>query len=114
MTPAELIATNLHALPHPDGTPRQLPGFATQFMPEPLREQVNASATDIGHAIIHLLEQAGYRVTNEPTQPETLDTSYIASVHCAHCNARVLQLNVTNPERVLTQQHFALTKCPQT
>jgi hypothetical protein len=112
-SPAQLIATHLSALPHPDGTPRQLPGFTSQLLPEGLRSQVQQAATDIGDAIIHLLESNGYRITTEPSQPtQTSDTKPVASVHCHHCDARVLQLNIANPARVMTGHHFALTECP--
>lgn len=112
-SPAQLIATNLAALPHPDGTPRQLPGFAGHLMPEQMAQQVNQAATELGEAVIHLLETNGYAVVPagqiaaaESVAPE------IANVVCTHCDARVLQLNMTNPARVLTTHHFAVQKCP--
>ena len=113
-SPAQLIATHLAALPHPNGTPRQLPGFSSQLLPEGLRSQVQQAATDIGDAVIHLLETNGYRVTDEPSQPtQTTETTRpVANVHCHHCDTRVLQLNITDPTRVMTGHHFALVECP--
>jgi len=113
-SPAQLIATNLQALPHPDGTPRQLPGFSSQLLPEGLRSQVQQAATDIGDAIIYLLESNGYQVTDQPRQPtQTSETPRpVANVICHHCDTRVLQLNIVDPARVMTGHHFALTECP--
>ena len=113
MTPAELIAQNLAALPHPDGNPRQLPGFATQLLPEEMAEQVTKTALELGEAIIHLLTLNGYDITTGQTQTAPPEAPSVANVHCTYCDARVLQLNITNPSRVLTSQHFAVVDCPQ-
>ena len=112
MTPAALIAANLAALPHPDGNPRQLAGFATQLLPEAMAQQVTQTATEIGEAIINLLELSGYTVTNTPPPAPTAAETAIANVHCTHCDARVLQLNITNPNRVMTGMHFTPADCP--
>ena len=113
-SPAQIIADNLAALPHPDGTPRQLPGFATQLMPEQMAQQIKQAATELGEAIVNLLETTGYQViTRAPAeQPATPTAPEVASVYCAHCEARVLQLNITNPARVMATHHFAVQKCP--
>lgn len=113
MNPAQLIATNLAALPHPDGTPRQLPGFATQLLPEQMAQQVNQTALELGEAIVNLLETSGYTITYGTPTPPADTPAQIANVHCVYCDARVLQLNITNPARVMTTQHFTTTKCPQ-
>lgn len=105
MTPAELIANNLVALPHPDGTPRVLPGFSTQLLPETLHEQVGKTAKDIGDAIVNLLEINGYRITNEPEPAQTSTPALadsIANLHCNSCDTRLMQLNISNPSKVLT------------
>lgn len=112
MTPAQLIAKNLAALPHPDGTPRQLPGFATQLLPEQMAQQVTQTANDLGEAIVHLLETSGYTITKGHT-PAPTEPAQVANVHCVYCDARVLQLNITNPSRVMTTQHYITQKCPQ-
>lgn len=112
MTAAHLIATNLQALPHPDGTPRSLPGFNTRILPEALKQEIDRYALDFGEAIVHLLELNGYHLQTELRQPTQTTQPETASVICAHCNARVLQLNITNPERVVAQTHFAAQECP--
>lgn len=113
-TPAHLIATHLAALPHPDGTPRQLPGFATQLMPEAMAQQVTKAGEEIGEAIVHLLTTNGYTLTEQGATPAPVvqEPAQIASVYCSHCNERVMQLNITNPNRVLTRHHFTIEKCP--
>jgi hypothetical protein len=113
-SPAELIANNLAALPHPDGAPRQLSGFSTRLLPEALHSQIQQTAKDIGEAVIHLLETNGYTVTNETSQPTqaTDEPPQIANIHCHHCDARVLQMNISTPTKVLTGHHFALLECP--
>lgn len=115
MTPAELIARNLPALPHPDGTPRQLAGFNPQLLPEALAQQVTETANDIGQAIVHLLETSGYRIVpaTQIADPVPAEPPRIANVHCSYCDAQVLRLNISNPNRVMTTQHFTTEKCPQ-
>lgn len=103
MTPAELIATNLAALPHPDGTPRQMPGFSSQLLPEPLQQQVAQSAKDIGEAIINLLELNGYTVgTGTPTVEASPEPPQVANIHCTLCDKKLFSLNLTNPTHSLT------------
>lgn len=115
MSAADIIAKNLAALPHPDGNPRQLPGFQTQLLPEAMAEQVTQTAKDIGDAIVFLLESSGLQIVPAGQTPtaEPTDAPPIANVHCTYCDARVLQLNISNPNRVLTGHHFALADCPQ-
>lgn len=112
MKPADIIAANLAAIPHPDGNPRQLAGFATQLLPEVMAQQVTQTARDIGDAIVHLLELNGYTISNTPPPAPTAAETSIASVYCSHCDTRVLQLNITNPTRVLSMYHYAATECP--
>lgn len=112
MTPAQLIAANLAALPHPDGIPRQLPAFNTQLLPEALQQQVSKTADDIGQAIVHLLESHGYTITTQPAQPEPTRTPTVATVVCSHCDTKVLQLNILNPDRVASLHHFTRIECP--
>lgn len=102
MTPAELIAANLQALPHPDGTPRQLAGFNTQLLPEAMQKQVQDTAKDIGDAIIYLLESSGYHITTEaPTEPDA-DPVQAANIHCTLCDTKLFTLNLVNPSHSLT------------
>lgn len=107
MKPAELIAANLAALPHPDGAPRQLAGFTTALLPDALREQVTRAATDIGDAIVHLLETNGYRITtatepagDTPTEPSA--ATPVGHLHCTHCDTRLLSLNLVDPAHIMT------------
>ena len=105
MTPAQLIAANLAALPHPDGAPRQLSGFSTALLPDALREQVTRSAEDIGDAIVNLLELNGYQILAESDIPAPAGDTVappIAHLHCSLCDARLLSLNLVNPAHALT------------
>lgn len=111
MTPAELIAKNLAALPHPDGTPRQLPGFSTQLLPEALQQQMSQTALDIGESIINLLTLNGYKVATEqelgqPATPTEAPTK--ANVHCTMCDKKLFAFNLTNPEHTLTNGRLFL------
>lgn len=109
MKPAQLIAANLAALPHPDGTPRQLPGFSSRLLPEPMQEQIGQTAQEIGEAIVNLLETNGWRITTDAPAPEAPKRT--ADVVCNHCKTAVLTLNVTtNPVR--SNYHFTAEKCP--
>lgn len=121
MTPAQIIAKNLAALPHPDGTTRQLPGFTTQLLPEALQQQVSDTAKELGEAIIHLLEINGYRVTDEPSQPTQTTPLQVANLHCAACDTRLMQMTLINPEHVVTNGRLFLealksrsVECPHT
>lgn len=101
MTPAELIAANLSALPHPDGGVRQLAGYSTALLPDALRDQVESSARDIGEAVVYLLESNGYRIESGPApaaQPETEPT--VAHVHCLLCDTRLLSMNIVEASHV--------------
>lgn len=100
MTPAELIAANLQALPHPDGTARALPGFNAQLLPEEMHKQIADTAKELGEAIVYLLESSGYQLTTEPPPPaEAPDT---AAIHCTLCDTRLFTLNLVNPTHCLT------------
>lgn len=103
--PAQLIASNLGALPHPDGAPRQLAGFASTLLPEPLREQVDRTAREIGDSVVYLLETNGYRivsVTEESAAPPDPGPAPIGHLHCRECDARLLSLNLTTPGHIVT------------
>lgn len=105
-TPAEIIATNLASLPHPDGTPRQLPGFSTQLLPEALQQQMSSTAREIGEAIINLLTMNGYQVVTEQqlaqAAPADTEAPTRANVHCTMCDKKLFSVNLTNPEHTLT------------
>ena len=120
-SPAELIATNLQALPHPDGTPRQLPGFSTKLLPGNLQDQIQQTAKDIGEAVINLLQINGYHVVTDAELKQADDEAPppVANLHCGMCDTRLLQLNIANPQRVVTNGKLFLeglaqrsTECP--
>jgi len=118
MTPAELIAANLQALPHPDGTARQLPGFNPQLLPDAMQQQIRDTAKDIGEAIINLLESSGYHIGTEPP-PSDEPAPQVANLHCTLCDTKLLSINLINPTHCLTNGPMfidALTKlrpdCP--
>jgi hypothetical protein len=102
VTPAELIAANLAALPHPDGTPRQLPGFSTQLLPEAMQQQVQNTAKELGEAIINLLEVNGWTVTNQPIPESEPEPPQTANVHCTLCDQKLFTINLINPSHTLT------------
>lgn len=104
MTPAELIAANLAAIPHPDGSPRVLAGFSTTLLPDNLQEQVTRTAADIGEGIVYLLESSGYRIVseNDAAPAPADDAPPIAHLHCSQCDARLLSINVSNPAHAVT------------
>lgn len=113
MTPAQLIAQNLAALPHPDGTPRQMPGFHTRLLPEPMQEEISKAAQEIADSIVHLLDTNGYRILTDEQLSQTLTIeSRQANVYCNLCGEEVLTLNISNPHKVMTDFHFDLQKCP--
>lgn len=103
MRPAQIIASNLAALPHPDGGTRHLPGFNAGLLPDPMREQVTRAADEIGEAIVHLLETSGYRVTDAPAAPAPADDApAVGHLHCRDCDTRLLSLNLSSPEYIVT------------
>lgn len=105
MTPAQLIAANLAALPHPDGNPRQLAGYSKTLLPEPLQAQVEQNATEIGEAIVHLLEQSGYSILPAGAQTAaepTPEAPPVAHLHCTFCDTRLLSLNISDPSHART------------
>jgi hypothetical protein len=96
-----LIAENLAQLPHPDGKPRKLPGYATTGKPDGLIKHITRGAQEIGDSIVNLIEQAGGTITfgDEPAPAEPAATPQaprIAEIHCALCNTRLLRINIAN------------------
>lgn len=112
LNPAQLIASNLAALPHPDGSPRQLAGYSSTLMPDALREQVDKAALDIGESVIHLLETSGYRIVPEGhTAADTgqVEDPDVAHLHCSMCDTRILSINLTNPAHAVTDGRTLLS-----
>lgn len=101
---AQVIAANLACLPHPDGGTRQLAAYSTALLPEPMAAEVTKTAGEIGEAIVHLLETAGWQIipAGAAPAPPTQDTgSPIGQVWCNVCDAPMLQLNLSDPSRIM-------------
>lgn len=102
MTPAELIASRLSALPHPDGGVRGLPGFQTRLLPAAMQEQVGDTARQIGEGIVHLLTSSGYRIVSDDELPAApAADAPVVALCCRICNTVLLELSVGGG-RVLT------------
>lgn len=111
-TPAQLIAANLAALPHPDGTPRQLAGYNRTLLPEPLQAEVDKTAADIGESIIWLLEQSGWAVVpaDQAAEPAATQTGPpVAHLHCTFCDTRLLSLNIADASHARTDGAALIT-----
>jgi len=101
VTAVEVIAANLAALPHPDGSPRQLPGFSARLMPEAMRPHVEQAGREIAESLVHLLELNGFQVEKpEPAaQPQLAD---VLHVHCTMCGARLMSVSLADAPRAAT------------
>lgn len=113
---AKLFAGNLHALPHPDGSPVRLAQFDTTTLPPGLRDEVagehDKTLGAIGEALVQLMEDNG--ITTITTQQlDELNTKAlafdgvrppIASVYCSACGDKLLDFNITRPERINTRR----------
>lgn len=103
MDPAHLIASNLAALPHPDGGVRGLPGFQSRLLPEPMQEQVGRTALEIGQGIVHLLTSHGMRIVGADDTPTPTDDiePKVALLTCRACGTVLLEMSLVE-SRVLT------------
>ena len=96
----DVIAANLAALPHPDGSPRQLPGFSARLMPEAMRPHVEKAGREIAESLVHLLELNGFDVDKTPlAEPESADVLHI---HCTLCSARIMSVSLADAPRAST------------
>jgi len=96
----DVIAANLAALPHPDGSPRQLPGFSARLMPEAMRPHVEKAGREIAESLVHLLELNGFDVEKtEQPEPESVDVLHI---HCTLCSARLMSVSLADSPRAAT------------
>ncbi|SDD59352.1 hypothetical protein SAMN04488581_2618 [Mycolicibacterium neoaurum] len=113
---AKLFSENLAALPHPSGNPVRLTQFDTTTLPPGLREQVaeehTKTTTSIGEALVQLLEDNGYptNITTQQLDELTVKAKAfdgikppIASLYCTTCGTKLLDLNITRPERINTR-----------
>lgn len=102
--PAQVIADNLAALPHPDGSVHQLAGYQPTLLPEPLAAQVRKTALEIGESIVHLLKVSGWEVVpagGTPAPVEQDDRPPVGVVWCNECDAELLRLNLSDPARIM-------------
>lgn len=99
---AELIADHLGQLPMPDGRSIRLMHFRNFAQSPDVQKHVAARGQLIGAAVVHLLEQNGYRVThvNDP-KPVEQSGRKVAKGICAHCGTQVLRLAVDDDMTVM-------------
>lgn len=101
---ANLIAGNLHALPHPERGQLRLPWFAhmaphlAQYGDE-TREKIHAHAQAIGTAITHLIEQSGKTIIDNAElkrlraiEANQQPAPHIAHAYCQHCGVEIIRL----------------------
>lgn len=100
VTAVEVIAANLAALPHPDGSPRQLPGFSARLMPEAMRPHVEQAGREIAEAIVNLLILNGF--TLDPAPPADPDPQDALHVLCTGCGARIMSVSLAESPRART------------
>lgn len=112
---AKLFADNMHALPHPSGNPVRMAQFDTATLPPGLREQVTEehgkTLTAIGEALEHLMVSNGIATISAARLDELLTKEKafdgirppIAQVWCANSGTKLLDINITRPERIETR-----------
>lgn len=93
---AELIATNLAQLPHPDGTPLMFPNHSGAWpgLPEDMQAQITAMNTAIAEAFVNLLETNGYAIASQ-TELQTaqqLGTGTLIALHCQICGNIIIEI----------------------
>lgn len=103
---AELIAANLGELPHPDGSTSASVLGRTATLPAEQAEVVTRAATRFSESIVHLVETEGWTfVPNdelERLKAKEAPAPKVAVLKCNTCNTELLQVNLTNPDRVAT------------
>jgi hypothetical protein len=110
---AELIADNLHSLPHPDGRPRRLLEYS-RFgkTPETVARQA-IKGLGMGHAMIHLLERHGFQITHkDDPKPADANEYKVARLKCLHCGKELLRIGV-DENMVATMSRLALRSIAQ-
>ncbi|MDZ7886589.1 MAG: hypothetical protein U5N53_28460 [Mycobacterium sp.] len=123
----DTLIANDGALPHPSGDPVRLAQFSTGNLPPGLREQVTEehqkTLMAIGEALAFVLETNGIATTSAARLDELLTKEKafdgvrppMASMYCADCGARMLDINITRPERITTRSATLRTvkcECP--
>ena len=101
MSAVDVIAANLAALPHPDGSPRQLPGFSARLMPEAMRPHVEQAGREIAEALVHLLTLNGFAVDKAAEQAEPVNAD-VLHIHCSLCSVRLMSVSLADCPRAAT------------
>jgi hypothetical protein len=96
---AKLIADNLHALPHPDGTElrdNQLAGDPS--LPQAWRDDVAALKQGRAEGIVHLIETNGGQIVmpGDQAAPPPPPAQWV-DVLCTACQNRLFQINLVAP-----------------
>jgi hypothetical protein len=101
----DLIASKLHWLDHPDGTPVRFMGFAPAGKPKAVRDAGSSAATRAAQAIIYTLKSAGKSIVDTTSIPKTvkpIDNSKprVIEVWCGLCDAPkpLFSLTLRNPD----------------
>lgn len=96
----DTIASQLHNLPHPDGTPVRFMGMSPIGKPQQVRQQAHAAAQRASQAILYALKTVGLRITSEPVPdvpaPDPGEPEVIA-IMCGLCGATLRTLTRRNP-----------------
>lgn len=94
----QLIADNLHSLPHPDGRPRRFLHFSQFGKDEKTRVGVALLAKEHGESIQELLHRNGWSVKHrDDIDPaNTADNYKTVNIKCATCGKQLLQLGCNN------------------
>ncbi|GAS92674.1 hypothetical protein [Mycolicibacterium brisbanense] len=119
----DTIASQLHCLPHPDGTPVRFMGTSPIGKPQQHRQRAQAAAQRASQAILYALKTVGLRVTSEPVldvaAPDPGEPEVIA-IMCGLCGATLRTLTRRNPgqpirldgRRFLESLRATATDCP--
>jgi hypothetical protein len=100
----ELLAKNLQALPHPDGTHLRFLHFSTFAQTDDtIVQQVNGLAQGVGEALVNLLETNGYTLTHtDDPKPVDATGTKTASIHCNTCGERLMLVTLDDNLRGAT------------
>jgi len=111
---SDLIAANWDGLLDAAGVPIRMPMFGNQVMPpglqEELKEQQSKTSTAIGEGVENLLTDNGFSVvrTAELDELHVKANAFdgvrppIAHLFCRRCGNKLVELNITRPERINT------------
>jgi len=129
----DIIARQLHCLPHPDGRqPVRYMAMSTMGKPPAVRDQATQFATRAAQAIVHTLKSAGKIIIDRdaipPAAPMPVDDSQprVIEIWCGLCaghrNTPLFRLTLRNPATnnriniggpmLLQSLHQLATDCP--